>query len=455
MLRLLIAPYVEAEWELILKGWLCSAVSVYCLARFAQDGAAIFRYGPVRPRAAVGGVPIRVDVFGGQLCTETSASSKGGEDPTGEVAHRIHSRSQGRRGYCLALLNILFFNARQVSKNALQLMVIPLMSLSLLILAKAPEDISGGSSVECLLSKANNADLLYEIQRTFEDEAKPRFLVQKIVKVIHIGGTLLLCAALCWLKGAFLILLTCVVHNISGSVIRPYCKPAIERLFNLQNFRPQLRCGDIKFCDVTFRYEKPRALPSPCWAIWWGKTTLTKLLLRLYDPQSGIRLRSLRNTSACNYYCCCSGVIFRHHVAEILVTRLDGEINMELVEKAARTANAVEFIRNLPDMATTPISRLHGLYQESSILILDEETRLGILTANHTVLVIAHEWRTRGGEDQGARGDLPLRLGSYILVYGGLGVYIAWRWRKLRQTEDRVFSLYLSRDRRWKFYALC
>ncbi|CAA7405354.1 unnamed protein product [Spirodela intermedia] len=32
----------------------------------------------------------------------------------------------------------------------------------------------------------------------------------------------------------------------------------------------------------------------------------------------------------------------------------------------------------------------------------------------------------------------PYVWGSYILVYGGLGVYIAWRWRKLRQTEDRV-----------------
>ena len=32
----------------------------------------------------------------------------------------------------------------------------------------------------------------------------------------------------------------------------------------------------------------------------------------------------------------------------------------------------------------------------------------------------------------------PYVWGSYILVYGGLGAYLAWRWRKLRRTEDRV-----------------
>ncbi|KAJ1286330.1 hypothetical protein BS78_03G345000 [Paspalum vaginatum] len=35
----------------------------------------------------------------------------------------------------------------------------------------------------------------------------------------------------------------------------------------------------------------------------------------------------------------------------------------------------------------------------------------------------------------------PYVWGSYILVYGGLGAYLAWRWRKLRRTEDRVRGL--------------
>ncbi|KAK8940586.1 hypothetical protein KSP39_PZI009846 [Platanthera zijinensis] len=32
----------------------------------------------------------------------------------------------------------------------------------------------------------------------------------------------------------------------------------------------------------------------------------------------------------------------------------------------------------------------------------------------------------------------PYVWGSYILVYGSFGVYFTYRWRKLRQTEDRV-----------------
>ncbi|CAM0883685.1 unnamed protein product [Alopecurus aequalis] len=35
----------------------------------------------------------------------------------------------------------------------------------------------------------------------------------------------------------------------------------------------------------------------------------------------------------------------------------------------------------------------------------------------------------------------PYVWGSYILVYGGLGAYITWRWVKLRRTEDRVRAL--------------
>ncbi|XP_055962279.1 uncharacterized protein LOC130014485 [Mercurialis annua] len=35
----------------------------------------------------------------------------------------------------------------------------------------------------------------------------------------------------------------------------------------------------------------------------------------------------------------------------------------------------------------------------------------------------------------------PFVWGSYILVYGGLGLWTAYRWRKLRKTEDRVRAL--------------
>ncbi|XP_020578129.1 uncharacterized protein LOC110023190 [Phalaenopsis equestris] len=32
----------------------------------------------------------------------------------------------------------------------------------------------------------------------------------------------------------------------------------------------------------------------------------------------------------------------------------------------------------------------------------------------------------------------PYVWGSYIVVYGGFGVYLTYRWRKLRRTEGRI-----------------
>lgn len=40
----------------------------------------------------------------------------------------------------------------------------------------------------------------------------------------------------------------------------------------------------------------------------------------------------------------------------------------------------------------------------------------------------------------------PYLWASYIVVYGGLGVYATYKWRKLRRTEDRVRAL----QERWK-----
>ncbi|GLU06725.1 hypothetical protein SLE2022_237260 [Rubroshorea leprosula] len=35
----------------------------------------------------------------------------------------------------------------------------------------------------------------------------------------------------------------------------------------------------------------------------------------------------------------------------------------------------------------------------------------------------------------------PYVWASYIVVYGGFGLWTAYRWRKLRKTEDRVRAL--------------
>ncbi|CAA0818825.1 ABC transporter B family member 29-chloroplastic [Striga hermonthica] len=200
-------------------------------------------------------------------------------------------------------------------------------------------------------------------------------------------------------------------------------EPAIERLFNLTLFNSQMIekqdavdlnavAGEVKFCDLSFSYREALApvlngldlhikagetiaLVGPSGG---GKTTLVKLLLRLYEPLSGsividghdiqnIRLESLRRHVGLVSQ---DSVLFSGTIAENIGYRdLISGIDMDRVEIAAKTANADEFIKCLPDQYDTNVgprgSNFSGgqrqrlaiaraLYQNPSILILDEAT---------------------------------------------------------------------------------
>lgn len=203
--------------------------------------------------------------------------------------------------------------------------------------------------------------------------------------------------------------------------------------------------GEVKFCDILFRYKDDLplvlngvdlhikagttvALVGPSGG---GKTTLVKLLLRLYDPLCGYiyidghNIQSLRLESLRRHVALVSQdiTLFSGTVAENIGYRdlLKG-IDGERVKLAAKTANAEEFIQSLPKGYETIIgprgSTLSGgqkqrlaiaraLYQNSSILIMDEATsaldsrseqlvRQAVerVMENHTVLVIAHRLET-------------------------------------------------------------
>ncbi|XP_028119548.1 ABC transporter B family member 29, chloroplastic isoform X1 [Camellia sinensis] len=298
---------------------------------------------------------------------------------------------------------------------------------------------------------------------------KMKALIPQIVQIIYFGALLIFCVGSLMVFGgsfdccgmvSFITSLVFLIEPIQG-VGKAYNElkqgePAIERLFDLTRFQSKVIekldavnldwvTGEVIFRDISFKYGEDMPLvlngldlhikagetvafvgPSG-----GGKTTLMKLLLRLYDPLCGcilidnhkiqnIRLESLRSHVGLVSQ---DTTLFSGTVAENIGYRdLMTKIDMERVKLAARTANADEFIELFPKHYETNIgprgSSLSGgqkqrlaiaraVYQNSSILILDEATsaldsrsellvRQAVqrLMENRTVLVIAHRLQT-------------------------------------------------------------
>ncbi|CAL5207407.1 unnamed protein product [Lathyrus oleraceus] len=329
-----------------------------------------------------------------------------------------------------------------------------------------------------LFVKANNAELLESARfrrlALIDNSAKlnkkrMKAVIPQVIQAVYFGVLSILCAGSVVIsKGSFdryslvsfvtsLLFLIEPIQDV-GKAYNEWRQgePAIERLFAMTRFKNKVVekpdavdldhvTGDLKFCDVSFKYNDGLplilnglnlhvrtgeivAIVGPSGG---GKTTLAKLLLRLYDPISGsilidnqniqdIHLRSLRRHI---------GVVsqditlFSGTVAENIAYRdLTTKIDMERVKRVAQTAYADEFIRKLPEGYKTNIgprgSTLSGgqrqrlaiaraFYQNSSILILDEATsaldsksellvRQAVerLMENRTVLVISHRLET-------------------------------------------------------------
>ncbi|RXM98749.1 ATP-binding cassette sub-family B member 10, mitochondrial, partial [Acipenser ruthenus] len=211
--------------------------------------------------------------------------------------------------------------------------------------------------------------------------------------------------------------------------------------------RPDQLKGALEFQDVTFSYPTRKdasifqglSLSVPAGSVMAvvgpsgsGKSTLVSLLLRLYDPDSGVITIDGRDVRELNPYWLRTNigtvsqepVLFSCSIAEnIAYGALDpSQVTAEEIYRAAEFANANSFIQNFPKGFDTVVGEkgillsggqkqriaiARALLKNPKILLLDEATSaldaenehvvqeaLDRLMDGRTVLIIAHRFST-------------------------------------------------------------
>ena len=214
------------------------------------------------------------------------------------------------------------------------------------------------------------------------------------------------------------------VHNLPGAKKAPGLKGAIE--FEHVDFGYDKRYPTLT--DVNLKVEPGQlaALVGPTGA---GKSTITGLIGRFYDPQKGVvkidgkdirnyKMKSLRRQMS---FVLQETLLFRAPVWQNIAYGKP-EATREEILRAAELANADEFIKKMPQQYDTMVGEkgvtlsggqrqriaiARAIIRNSPILILDEPTSgldaaseelvfeaLGRLMAGRTTIVIAHRLAT-------------------------------------------------------------
>ncbi|EOY08274.1 ABC transporter B family member 29 isoform 1 [Theobroma cacao] len=487
-------PFLQTNHQPILLGWLCSSISVFSLLKVIPRIGSFFSnltnnisISKLGDQGLVLGVlllaklvicywkqvflweaalrvvyQMRVFVFEKVLERELGFFEGGNAVSPGDIAYRITAEASDVADTVFALLNTTVPNILQLFAMATQMlvispslsliseMVIPCMAFVIAYLGERLLKIS----TRAYLSIATLAAYLNEVAH-YQYSGNFSFSFSSVcTKKSFLNSLDLLITTIKFCVVVFLGLKTEGIGKAYNELKQG--EPAVERLFFLTKLESKVIekpdaiylshvNGEVKFCDVSFKYadnmphvldglnlhikaRETTALVRPSGG---GKTTLVKLLLRLYKPSSGsilvdnrniqnIRLESLRRHVGLVSQ---DIMLFFGTVAENIGYRdLMTNIDMERVELAARIANADEFVRTLPEGYRSHIGprgsllsagqkqRLaiaRAVYQNSSILVLDEATsvldsrsellvRQAVerLMENHTVLVIAHRLET-------------------------------------------------------------
>ncbi|XP_077431414.1 ATP-dependent translocase ABCB1-like [Vanacampus margaritifer] len=251
-------------------------------------------------------------------------------------------------------------------------------------------------------------------------------------------------------------------------------KPTIDS-YSERGFKPDSVIGNVEFKDINFNYpSRPEVKvlnnmslsvksgqtmalvgSSGC-----GKSTTIQLLQRFYDPREGsisidghdIRSLNIRYLREMIGVVSQEPVLFATTIAEnIRYGRTD--VTQQEIERAAKEANAYDFIMNLPDKFETTVgdqgTQMSGgqkqriaiaraLVRNPKILLLDEATSaldaesetivqdaLDKVRLGRTTIIVAHRLSTIRNADMiaGFQNGAVVELGTHDQLMAKNGVY--------------------------------